>query len=159
MSLCATWVGPCTDGKFYKDPTWKGNLRPDGSCDWFICLDDDDPPEIVIRLGVSAPDVPWLDRHSGFRDGHRMVLNPKGFTPAQAAWGHMVAVPPPPEEYSEVVSDLRQVSGDRVHYRTDKLRVPTPEEGAGPLPKVAKRPPRGAESHSSPAYPQRRKKR
>lgn len=41
MSLTSTFV-KCNDGNYYRDPTWRGN-------DFFICFDDDDPPEIVIK--------------------------------------------------------------------------------------------------------------
>ena len=41
MSLVSTYVY-ATDGKFYKDPT----IRGEG---WLICFDDDDPPELVVE--------------------------------------------------------------------------------------------------------------
>lgn len=42
MSLVPTWV-EAVDGNFYKDPTLRGT-------GWFVCFDDDDPPELVIRV-------------------------------------------------------------------------------------------------------------
>jgi hypothetical protein len=41
VSLVATWV-LATDGNLYKEPVLKG-------ADWFLCFDDDDPPEIVVK--------------------------------------------------------------------------------------------------------------
>ena len=41
MSLGPTFV-KADDGKFYRDPTIRGE-------DYFICFDEDDPPELVIR--------------------------------------------------------------------------------------------------------------
>ena len=40
MSLVGTYVR-ATDGNLYEDPV----LRGDG---WFVCFDDDDPPELVL---------------------------------------------------------------------------------------------------------------
>jgi hypothetical protein len=42
MSLVATYV-QATDGKIYKEPVLSGE-------DFFICFDDDDPPELVIKV-------------------------------------------------------------------------------------------------------------
>lgn len=46
MSLVSTWA-PCDDGLYHKNPILSD--RPDGH--WFICFDDDDPPELVA-VGV-----------------------------------------------------------------------------------------------------------
>ena len=40
--LVSTWV-LFQDGKFYQDPVLYGE-------DWFICFDDEDPPELVVRV-------------------------------------------------------------------------------------------------------------
>lgn len=40
MSLVPTWVR-ATDGRYYKNPILHGE-------DWFVCFDDDDPPELVV---------------------------------------------------------------------------------------------------------------
>ncbi len=40
MSLVETYVH-AVDGHFYSDPILSGD-------DWFICFDDDEPPEIVV---------------------------------------------------------------------------------------------------------------
>lgn len=45
MSLCRVFIEG-SDGKFYKDPTIKGQY---GRTLWFLCFDDDDPPEIVVQ--------------------------------------------------------------------------------------------------------------
>ncbi len=44
MSLVGTYV-LCDDGRWYTNPCWWGSLNGRW---WFICFDDDDPPEIVI---------------------------------------------------------------------------------------------------------------
>lgn len=46
MSLVSTYV-LCTDGQMYRDPTWHG--RHENRLKWFLCFDDDDPPELVIE--------------------------------------------------------------------------------------------------------------
>ena len=46
MSLVAIWV-LADDGRWYEDPTI---APPDNS--WYICFDDDDPIELVIRAAA-----------------------------------------------------------------------------------------------------------
>ena len=46
MSLVPTWV-QAVDGKFYKNPVLKGE-------GWFICFDDDEPPEIVVSESLAS---------------------------------------------------------------------------------------------------------
>lgn len=41
MSLVSNYI-KATDGLFYRNPTLEGK-------DWFVCFDDDDPEEIVIK--------------------------------------------------------------------------------------------------------------
>jgi hypothetical protein len=43
MSLVASYIR-CKDNKWYKELVYKSK---DG--DWFLCFDDDDPPELVIK--------------------------------------------------------------------------------------------------------------
>jgi len=42
MSLVSTYV-QATDGQLYKNPDIRGD-------DFFLCFDDDDPPELVIKM-------------------------------------------------------------------------------------------------------------
>lgn len=46
MSLVPTFV-QAVDGKYYENPTLRG-VDSDGAR-WFLCFDDDDPPELVIE--------------------------------------------------------------------------------------------------------------
>ena len=46
MSLVSSFV-VMNDGKFYQNP-----IIYDETGDWFLCFDDDDPPEFVIRNAV-----------------------------------------------------------------------------------------------------------
>ena len=47
MSLGYVWV-KCADGKFYRDLTFRGP-------DWFVCFDEDEPEEIVVKAPNRAP--------------------------------------------------------------------------------------------------------
>lgn len=47
MSLVSTYV-KAVDGKFYKNPVLSGP-------NWFVCFDDDDPPELVIATRLNLP--------------------------------------------------------------------------------------------------------
>lgn len=44
MSLTYT-SALCNDGIWYKNPTWRGELRNNP---FFVCLDDNEPPELVV---------------------------------------------------------------------------------------------------------------
>lgn len=73
MSLVSTYV-LADNGLFYKNPTLRGE-------DWFICFDDDDPPELVIAtndrtrealeqrateiLATAGIDASWRDMEDG----------------------------------------------------------------------------------------------
>jgi hypothetical protein len=47
MSKVPTWV-LAVDGRVYQDPVLEGP-------DWFLCFDDDEPPELVIALLRTVP--------------------------------------------------------------------------------------------------------
>ena len=49
MSLVPTWV-LCDDRRMYRDAV----LAAAADGDWFICFDDNDPPELVMQ-GGSVP--------------------------------------------------------------------------------------------------------
>lgn len=57
MSLVPTYA-QAVDGWFYKEPTWRGE-------GWFICLDDDDPPELVMYKSLKKLPQDIL-REAGF---------------------------------------------------------------------------------------------
>lgn len=48
MSQVPTWV-KAKDGQFYQDPVLRGE-------DWFLCFDDDDPPELVMKADRLIPE-------------------------------------------------------------------------------------------------------
>ncbi|MCK5601730.1 hypothetical protein KAR91_07680, partial [Candidatus Pacearchaeota archaeon] len=61
MSLVSTYV-KTTDGKWYQSLVY----REEG---WFICFDDDDPIELVIRKssGIKPEDIDLLKQFPKFR--------------------------------------------------------------------------------------------
>jgi len=103
MSLVATYV-QATDGKFYKGAV----IFEEG---WFVCFDDDDPPELVVFEGHKIPNLDWFERkntpHSG---GHRCVPPDwKKMRKAKSYWGTLIKRIPIPTEYDGVVDSKNQI--------------------------------------------------
>ena len=119
MSLVSTYLR-ASDGKLYKEPVY----RKVG--DWFICFDDEEPIELVIRLNSpegdvcgSARDVPVVDPCEVLAEvglvgvtlgevvhpAHGRVFAERGegwvFKPARSWWLEAApgAVFPPPHEH------------------------------------------------------------
>lgn len=91
MSLTHCYV-LADDGKWYNYP-----VLSDDSHDWFICFDDDDPPELVVksqygtwadarglleRIGISDI-VPTITFHQG---KHGRCFPPRGVYKAVSVW-------------------------------------------------------------------------
>jgi len=104
MSLVATWCR-CADGNWYSEPVWAG---PDpANPDWFLCLDDDDPPEVVVKKGADGPTFPWFKYASLKPCGSRIfTMREAGtnfeFTPARHAFGSFKKTPPVPNRFDQV---------------------------------------------------------
>ena len=126
MSLGTTWIGPCADGRYYSEPCWKSEEKEYG-WDWFICLDEDDPPEIVVRESVDGPTLSWF-KYKGLKGGgSRGCLEPGSalnFVKAKSAFGKFQQVPPPPIEYDRVVEDRNDCSPLYTFYSTEGLNAP-----------------------------------
>lgn len=81
MSLVPTWV-LAHDGMYYKNPVLRSNAEiwnsPHGGPvereKWFICFDDDDPPEIVIAFDHFQGDVPFRYSRRGIADRAVAIL-------------------------------------------------------------------------------------
>ncbi len=58
MSLVSTYV-LADDGKWYKDPVLEA-----ADHSWFICFDDDDPPELVFKVNGGESKKDWSARAS-----------------------------------------------------------------------------------------------
>lgn len=89
MSLVSTYVR-ATDGYFYQDPVLSG----DG---WFVCFDDDDPPELVIDKSkklnpidvLDGADISWEDikLYADYAErDFSMIEHQYEFKPANAYW-------------------------------------------------------------------------
>jgi hypothetical protein len=114
MSLYATWC-KCKDGKWYKEPLWLGDDLGDGTVSWFLCLDDDDPPELVYQVGKAAPPIDlyrWFKASTKFGEsGHRTFnLHRQGdkkweFRKARRCFGHLIHLPPIPQIYDAVLEN------------------------------------------------------
>lgn len=55
MSMCSTFVR-CHDGKFYKNLIYWGKDRS-----WFVCFDDRDPVELVVKQAADLDPKKILD--------------------------------------------------------------------------------------------------
>lgn len=111
MSLVATWCH-CSDGKWYRNPVWSGDPDQDGLATWFVCLDDDEPPELVVqiaystRLGKVLDTIPWFEQKTDF--DHRAGGVGREFRdrehgwhcrPAMRCFGRLIARPTVPTSY------------------------------------------------------------
>ncbi len=91
MSLVGTYVR-AEDGQLYRGPVIYG----DG---WFVCFDDDDPPELVVFEGTEVPSLPWL-RLKGKANGGGSRCVPPTWEPmaeANSYWCKLLAPIPVPE--------------------------------------------------------------
>lgn len=52
MSVGTTYV-KSSDGKWYAEPSLRG-VTKDGK-QWYLCFDEDDPPELVVQVGGANP--------------------------------------------------------------------------------------------------------
>jgi hypothetical protein len=103
MSLVSTWVR-AVDGKLYRDPVFRG----DG---WFLCFDDDDPPELVVRAGQKPPHLPYFKRKRRGNSGMRCFTGEisGGFEDANSYFGRITQRIPVPTEHGGCVSDAKEI--------------------------------------------------
>jgi hypothetical protein len=88
------------DGKLYRDPV----LRGDG---WFLCFDDDDPPELVVKKGQKPPGFIFFKRTHRGNSGGRCFTGDiaGGFEQANSYFGRLVGRIPVPKEHDGIVKD------------------------------------------------------
>lgn len=115
MSLVSTWV-EATDGMFYQNPVICG----DG---WYVCFDDDDPPELVVKKSVKRTPleilrdagIPWKSvRPRGF--GGKRMFNGK-FKEAKACFFELSGPIPIPQAF---YSRHENPQGQGVYYAFTK---------------------------------------
>lgn len=68
MSLVSTYV-QAVDGKFYRNPTIREK-------DWFLCFDDEEPPELVVKDSLLKTKKPWKILNEA-----RIKHKPEGYQP------------------------------------------------------------------------------
>lgn len=133
MSIGPTWA-LCNDGKFYKEPVWRGE-------NFFLCFDEDEPPELVIKkpskltlalaksmaleilkmLGIEAD----IREDTYFGGGSRCFTKElNGFHKAFRFFLKITERPPPPHEYRGTPTDDRsKLDGTFYHFGTDLQAV------------------------------------
>lgn len=91
MSLVSTYVR-ATDGQFYKNPVIEGD-------NWFICFDDREPPEMVVKEGAYPPELAYFQPTSSLVPcGQRVFEQEWDFAPARHQWGKLVGPIPVPDD-------------------------------------------------------------
>jgi len=103
MSLVSTYVR-AVDGKLYRDPVFRGDF-------WFLCFDDDDPPELVVKAGHKRPGFTW------FKCNRYQANNPhRGTRSFGDEWcealsylGRLVDRIPVPTEHGGFVTDKKEI--------------------------------------------------
>lgn len=126
MSLVATWCY-CSDGKWYEDPVWYELAEDSKTRSWFLCLDDDDPPELVIQLTDDEykhhkrPAVPELDYFKitgGWSYSFGRWFGLSHSSPVKQAmrhgvgvFGKLTKVPPPPGQFDSVSEERPDYMG------------------------------------------------
>lgn len=105
MSMYSVWI-KCQDGRWYEDPIWTEIGK------WFICLDDDDPPELVMTKKaydageLSKLQLDWFKAGKvEHGTGGRMFPPYSKHQPSITAinlFGKIIKIPPVPEFYDAV---------------------------------------------------------
>lgn len=118
MSLTWTTVR-CNDGKWYRNPVWRGS---DNGERFFLCFDDDDPPELIIekhhdyQLGDAVIKAERILENLKIRaDINLKSYDPVAlrvfekhtlnFAPSFRFFIEILDAPPPPTEYTKVTDE------------------------------------------------------
>jgi|SRR5665213_299803 len=119
MSLVSTWV-EATDGRYYQNPVLEGP-------GWFICFDDDDPPELVVTKRnlrtfqqiLQDAKIPWKSIGLGCGSGTgNLIFNGK-FKEAKATFFELAGPIPIPQRFDSVHDNPE---GQGCYYRFSKKR-------------------------------------
>lgn len=128
MSLVASYA-KAKDGLYYEGP-WSGP-------GWFICLDDDDPPELVINVELHpeldtkkytvvrawiVENIPYFHiTNEGYQSGR---LFGGGFKRARSWFGHFIDYPP-------VLEYMKGKGKERWSGSVSGIRCPNAVKGYG----------------------------
>ncbi len=119
MSLVSTYC-LCEDGYWYQNPLWHGDLLTDGTYPWFICLDDDDPPELVVQEEYKQfwPKIDWFEpTEKAEKYGSRLFdegpfdKEPVPCFPAIRQFGELTKLPPKPQRFDKRFEDRPDCQG------------------------------------------------
>jgi hypothetical protein len=118
MSMYPTYC-KCSDGFLYKHPMWRSELK-NGLYSWFICLDDEELPELVWLKGQPQPELSWFKPVSRTRwNVSRCFSNDMKMLKASSVFGELAACPPPPEEFDGRFTNENRPHGDCIVYDFD----------------------------------------
>ena len=136
MSITSTWV-LAEDGRYYEDPTL---YDPDHFPPWwFLCFDEDEPPELVVRVGTPIPDLPYFERTTPVRKARKGCRifdhNPdykakvEPHAPAHAYFGKLTQPIPVPTRWREKrgCSEIGQTPNVPCTYCTPKWPAHLPD--------------------------------
>lgn len=120
MSLVGNYCY-CEDGNWYGEAIWKG-YDESGKQRWFLVLDDDDDPELVMRIDdlperskkewkEALPKLDWFVPCGGISFGGRHF---GGKYPASVSiFGQLIKVPPVPQSGKKFTE---RPNGQGVYY-------------------------------------------
>lgn len=135
MSLGPTWA-LCNDGLFYKEPVWR-----DSDNEYFLCFDEDEPPELIVKKPKSLTCVRAKEiaeeillelgikgtvREGSYFGGAFRSFAKKGFKfyKAFCFYIDITEPPPPPNEFRGTpTSDRSKLDGTFYHFGKDLQRV------------------------------------
>lgn len=108
MSLVSTYVR-AIDGHLYKNPSVDG-------AHWFVCFDDEEPPELVVEEGYEKPVLSWFRiSKSSKRRPHKSIRCFNGdfndSRPAVAYFGSLRDRIPVPQRHDGIAADGKTGQG------------------------------------------------
>ena len=117
MSLVSTYVR-AVDGKLYRNPVLRGK-------GWFLCFDDDEPPELVVLRGQTPPGFEFFKKKKqtprrSMRCFGKDISAP--FQNADAYFGRLTAPIPVPEEHNGFVSSPERIRQGVVYDPKPKVK-------------------------------------
>ena len=109
MSLVSTYVR-AVDGKFYRNPVLRGK-------GWYLCFDDDEPPELVVLRGKHPPGFSFFKK--SHRRGNQSMRCFKrgslGYQAADAYFGRLTDRIPIPKDHDGFVNTREEIGQGEVY--------------------------------------------
>ena len=103
----------CSDGNWYGGAIWTDGKE---EYEWFVCLDDDDPPELVVRDYAEMPSIPWFRPERQLaKAGFRKQAGKRHFAGkyhwANSVFGQLCKVPPVPQKWNSKHANRHELHG------------------------------------------------